>query len=168
MFRFNINPTGIEQLALDLAASEKQVAYAMTRALSRTATTLRTIGARRLRTELQLRTISLLRKRLKSMQRRASSAVWFGLNDMPVSWFKGTPRASGPGQFLATSKIKGRKTVFKRIGAGRLPIEEQLKTVDGKADKVIEKELFEMTEAVFWNHFQRDLRARVKYQLGDR
>jgi hypothetical protein len=157
-----------------------QVKFALNRALSRTATTLRTLAARYLKNELALRTISMLRKRLKSLKMRATSGsefvLWFGLNDMPVSWFKGTPKESGGGAsfrgkqfaggFVAKSKYKNRKTVFKRTGSGRLPIEEQLLEIGDRAQVIVEDEVFSETERIFWQHFERDLRARVRHGVG--
>lgn len=180
MLHFEIDARGLQQLVTDLAATEKQVKFALSRALSRTATTLRTLASRRLKTDLQLRTISMLRKRLKSLRMRVTSgdgfSLWFGLNDMPVSWFQGAPKQTStgaehkgtafPGAFVAKSKFKGKRTAFKRTGSARLHIAEQLKPIGDKAQIVIEDEIFVLTEQVFWKHFERDLRARVNYKLG--
>jgi hypothetical protein len=54
-----------------------------------------------------------------------------------------------------------------RQGKKRLPIAEQTIAINDKAIVYIEDEIFAQTDAVFWNHFRRDLEARVKYQLGD-
>lgn len=179
LLHFEIDAANLQQMILDLQATEKQVKSALHRALNRTATTLRTLAARRLKDELQLRVIALLRRRLKSLKMRISNGdgftLWFGLNDMPVSWFQGTPKqdASGathggtdfPGGFVGRSKFKNRKTVFKRTGEARLHITEQLKAIGDKAQVVIEDEIFVKAEQIFWGHFERDLRARVRYRL---
>jgi len=68
---------------------------------------------------------------------------------------------------VAKSKFNGRKTVFKRNGPGRLHITEQLLLIGDKAQIIIEDEIFVQTEDIFWKHFERDLRARVKYKLGE-
>lgn len=180
MLHFEIDAANLQQMILDLAATEKQVKLALHRALARTATTLRTMSSRRLKDELALRIISLLRKRLKSLKLRVSGGdgftLWFGLNNMPVSWFKGTPKESGagaefrgqsfPGAFVAKSKSKGRQTVLKRVGSARVPVAEQLLAIGDKAQVVIEDQIFVQAEQVFWKHFERDLKARVNYQLG--
>jgi hypothetical protein len=182
LLHFEIDANGIEQLVMDLGATEKQVKFAMHRALARTATTLRTMAARKLKDELALRTINMLRKRLKSLKLRVSGGdgmqLWFGINDMPVSWFKGTPKRGSDGAtfrgqqfkggFVATSKFKKRKTVFKREGKGRLHIIEQQLPISDRAQVVIEDQIFVQTEEIFWKNFQRDLTARVKYSLGEK
>lgn len=182
LLHFDIDADGLEQIILDLGATEKQVKFAMSRALARTATTLRTMAARKLKDELALRTISLLRKRLKSLRLRVSGGngmtLWFGLNDMPASWFKGTPKKTADGAsmrghdikggFVAKSEYKKRRTVFKRIGKGRLPIAEQLLPITDKAQVIVEDEIFVQVETIFWKNFERELRARVKYHIGEK
>lgn len=178
---FDIDATQLRLVADELQASEKQVRLALSAALGRTATTLRTLSARGLRDELQLRTIGLLRKRLKSLRIRAQGdgfRLWFGLNDMPASWFKGRPKQTSTGAemrgqefaggFVARSKFKGRRTVFKRTGKARLHIEEQTLEVEDRAVVFIEDEIFDQAEAIFWRHFTRELNARVKYKIGER
>lgn len=177
---FDIDTTQLRALAAELEATPKQVKFAFSAACKRTATTLRTQSARGLASELQLRTIGLLRKRLKTLRLRGGDdgvALWYGLNEMPASWFKGRPKqtttgATARGQeftgaFVAKSKFKGRQTVFKRTGKGRLHIQEQNLKVQDKAIVYIEDQIFDQTETLFWKYFTRDLRARVRYQLGE-
>lgn len=190
LLHFEIDADGMDRLIMDLQATEKQVRFALHRALNRTATTLRTLAARKLKDELQLRAINMMRKRLKSLKLRVSGGdgvtLWFGINDLPVSWFKGTPKqgsggASFRGQnykgaFVArfTSKEKGgsappgRKTIFRREGKGRLHIIEQGLAISDRAQVVIEDQIFVQTETIFWKNFERDLTARVKFSLGER
>lgn len=179
---FDINLKELAAAGKQLEASEKQVRAALSRALQRTATTLRTMSARGLKSELELRTIGLLRKRLKSLKVRATKdggiTLWYGLNDMPASWFKGTPRKTSggashrghevDGAFVGRSKFKNRKTILKRTGKARLPIAEQNLPVEDKAVVFIEDNIFDQTEEIFWKHFSRDLKARVSYQLGEK
>lgn len=166
----------------ELQASEAQIRGAMWRAMGRTATTLRTMSSRGLRNELELRTINLLRKRMKSLRIRKGKdggfSLWYGLNDMPASWFKGTPKQTEDGAthrgqtvkdgFVARSDFRGRKTIFKRKGSARLPIEEQNLPIGDKATVFIEDEIFDQTEQIFWRHFMRDLKSRVKYEIGEK
>lgn len=180
---FDIDLQQLTAAGGELQASEKQVRAALSRAIARTATTLRTMSARGLATELELRTISLLRRRLKSLRMRVGKdggvSLWYGLNDMPVSWFKGTPRrtsagASHRGQeikggFVARSQFKGgKKTIFKRTGKDRLPVAEQNLPVEDRAVVFIEDRIFDQTEEIFWKHFMRDLKARVSFEIGER
>lgn len=187
---FDIDLTQLREVGDELQASEKQIKFALSVALRRTTTTLRTLSARVLTSEFELRTASLLRKRLKSIRlssgmnslsSRASTegaTLWYGLNDMPASWFKGRARkvaggAEKRGQtiadgFIAKSKFSGRQTIFKRTGKGRLPITEQSLKIEDKARIAIEDKIFDQTEKIFWNHFMRDLNARVSYKIGER
>lgn len=178
---FDIDMAQLHAVADELQASEKQVKFALSAALRRTATTLRTLSARGLRDELQLRTIGLLRKRLKNLRLRMTSGdgvgLWYGLNDMPASWFKGTPKKTAdgaeargqkfPGAFVAKSQFKGRRTVFKRTSKARLHIAEQNLQVEDKAIVFIEDKVFDQVETIFWKHFRRDLNARVTYKIGE-
>lgn len=180
---FDIDYSQLRRVGDELQASEKQIRNALNTALNRTATTLRTMSARGLKSELQLRTIGLLRKRLKTMKLRMSkdgsgAQLWYGLNDMPASWFKGRPKNNATGAamrgqqidggFVAKSKFKGRQTIFKRTSKARLHIEEQNLEVEDRAIVFIEDEIFDQTEAIFWKYFTRDLRARVTYSIGER
>lgn len=180
MLNFDIEWSELQAVAGELQASEKQFKAALSRACNRTAATLRRMSARGLKDELQLRTLAVLRKRLKSIKLKAKSktglVLWYGLNDLPVSSFKGRVRQTKEGAdfrghqfkgaFVAKSGIKGKRTVFKRSGSGRLPIAEQLMPIKDKADVFIEDEIFVQVEEIFWNNFRRDLAARVKYNIG--
>lgn len=180
---FDIDYSQLRALGVELQATERQVKLALHSALNRTATTLRTLSARGLASELQLRTISLLRKRLKTMKLRMTGdgvVLWYGLNDMPVSWFKGRPKWSETYRgafmrdyyfehgFVAKSKFKGRETIFKRTGKKRLHIEEQTIAVEDKGIVFIEDQIFDQTEQIFWKNFTRELNARVRYSIGER
>lgn len=177
---FDIDVAGLEDLIQGLGATEKQVKFALSRAAARTATTLRTMGARGMKDELQLLLIALVRKRLKSVRLRKTNmegfSLWFGLNDMPVSWFKGAPKQTATGAqfrdaefkggFVAKSTYKNRLTVFKRSGKARLPISEQLFPIAERSRNLIEDEIFGQADTIFMRHFERDLRARVLYGVG--
>lgn len=180
MLNFDIEWSELQAVAGELQASEKQFKAALSRACNRTAATLRKMSSRGLKDELQLRTLAVLRKRLKSIRLRSKGAagvvLWYGLNDLPVSSFKGRVRQTKEGAdfrghqfkgaFVAKSGIKGKRTVFKRTGTGRLPIAEQLMPIKDQADIFIEDEIFTQVEEIFWNHFRRDITARVKYNLA--
>lgn len=182
MLNFDIDWSGLLRIGDELGATEKQVKLALNRAMRRTEATLRRMSSKGLTQELQLRAAGVLRNRLKSIKLKmatsdASMALWYGLNDLPVSAFKGRPsRTSGgasfrgqefDGGFVGRSKIKGRQTIFKRRGQDRLPVVEQLFPIKDKAEVFIEDEIFTGLEDVFWQHFRRDLQARVKFKLGE-
>lgn len=179
MLHFDLDWTELRGVADELQASEKQFKAALSRACNRTAATLRKMSSRGLKDELQLRTLSAMRKRLKSIRLKSKQqgiTLWYGLNDIPVSSFKGRAKQVSDGAtfrdqkfdgaFVARSSAKGKRTVFKRSGKGRLPISEQLMPIKDKADIFIEDNIFTQVEDIFWKHFERDLRSRVKFDIG--
>jgi len=181
MLHFDIDMRQLVQAGQEFNATPKQVRLALSRALGRTANSLRVLSSRGLASELDLKRVAALRKRLKAIKLRATAggvSLWYGLNDMPVSWFKGTPKESSagatfrgrefPGAFVAKSNYTRGRTVFKRTGKARLHIEEQLLPIEDKAKVFIEDEIFDRLESIFWPVFLRDLKARVKYNLGEK
>ncbi|KVE35262.1 hypothetical protein [Burkholderia sp. TSV86] len=180
MIHFEIEWGDLRRIGDELQASEKQIVFALHRSLHRTASKLRMLSARGLRDELELKRMNALRKRLKSIKLRKGAGegvqLWYGLNDMPVSWFKGRPvkTATGarfrghdfPGAFVARSRYGKGKTIFKRTGKSRLHIEEQLMPIKDQADVFVEDKIFVQVEQIFWPLFRRELEARVKYRIG--
>lgn len=181
MLNFDIDDDGLSVVAEELGATPVQVRSALSRAFRRTAASLRKLSSKGLSKELQLRTVNELRKRLSSIKMKKKDgevSLWYGLNPLPVSSFKGRPREEGRGAsmngfyfregFIGKSKVKGRKTIFQRQGNKRLPISEQTITIYDEAIVFIEDEIFVQTEAIFWQHFKRDLKARVTYDIGEK
>jgi hypothetical protein len=163
----------------ELGASVKQVKFAFSRATRRTAATLRRMSERGIKSEMELRSITYIRKRLRSIKIRqgkdGSVGLWYGLNDMPIPEFKGTPKETATGATFRSLNVKGgfvakdrrgRKTIFKREGKARLPITEQLVPVKDRLDVFIEDRIFDEVEQIFWKHFMQDLNARVQFGLG--
>lgn len=159
----------------ELGASQDDIRKSMTRALRRTATTLRVMASKRLVPELQLRRASDLRKRLKPMRARIKShegqiGIWVGLNDMGVSKFKGRSReyADGarfrdyefPGAFVAKGR-DGRRSIFRRKGAARFPLVEEKLPIKDRADVILEDEILTDAVDIFMKHFLSDLRYRT-------
>lgn len=186
MLNFEIEWSSLLSVANDLQATDKQVKLALHRALRRTESALRRISSKGLVKELELRAAKALRKRLKTIRLRKSAygkaddgvGLWYGLNDLPVSSFKGRPRSTADGAsfrgtefegaFVARSRVKGKKTIFKRTGDKRLHIAEQNLEIEDKAIVFIEDQVFDKVEEIFWLNFKRDLAARVKYQFRER
>lgn len=178
-----------DALAAELGATPRQVKLALSRAAVRTAMTLRKRAARGIADELQLNRVMDLRRRLRTARIRpgggrdvgfaGGARLWFGLNPMPVSWFKGRPvkDARGArhrdrvfaGAFVGRAKA-GRKrlTIFRRQGERRLPIYEETIPVDDRLHVYIEDEILSAADELFWDNFERDLRARVKFNIGKR
>lgn len=182
MLYFDIDAKQLDLIADDLGATHKQVAQAFNRALRRTAVTLQKNARRGLKSELELRTMSELRRRLKSMILRRGQGVtearmWFGGNDMKVSSFKGRPRNTSTGAEFRGQKFegafvaknqRGKNTIFKRRGSGRLPLVEQTMPVKDQIDVFVEDEIFTDMENIFFRHFRTDLRARAVLGVGGR
>lgn len=176
MLTFDIDLTALQIAADGIGVSDKVFKAMIARACKRTAATLRKMSGQKLRSELELRTLGSLRRRLKAISIRGSmpgSGLWYGLNDLPVSAFKGRPRNTKDGAkkgnveitggFVGKTKA-GKATIFKRAGAARLPIREQTIDIKTRADDIIERQIFADVERIFWGHFERDLRAREKYK----
>jgi hypothetical protein len=181
MLSFDIESIDLQRIGEQLGATPKQVRNALGRALRRTEASLRRLSSKGLSEELQLRTVTALRKRLRSIKVKSKDGqvgLWYGLNPLPVSSFKGRPTQEDGGSwfgeyyfkdsFVARSNYKGRNSIFMRKGKQRLPIIEQGITISDRAIVFIEDEIFVQTETIFWQHFKRDLAARVNFQLGER
>jgi hypothetical protein len=185
MLHYDIEFRDLLRVGDEIGASEKQVMFALSRAMRRTEASLRRMSARGLAQVLQLRAMATMRKRLKSIRMRMSSplareqgmGLWYGLNDLPVSSFKGRPKENATGAafrgvqhdgaFVSRSKVKGKQTIFKRVGDARLPIAEQMHPIESAAIEYIEDEVFDKVLEIFWQHYRRDLQARVKFKLGE-
>ncbi|MBP0047654.1 phage tail protein [Marinobacterium sp. AK62] len=180
MLEFDIDYQQIVDLQDELGATEQQIQQAYSRAINRTAGTLRKMSNKGLKDELELRNTKELRKRLRTIRIRKGKlldavTLWYGTNDMKVSAFKGSPKASRggasfrgtefPGAFIAKGK-GGPRTIFKRKGQERLPIIEQTLPVKDQMDVYLEDEIFTELESIFFKHFTADLRARVIYGVG--
>lgn len=180
MLHYDLEVMDLVRVGQEIGATEKQVMFALTRAMRRTEATLRKLSAKGLAQLLQLRVLASMRKRLRSIKMKGGHqgfGLWYGLNDLPVSSFKGRPKNTSTGAefrgtqfdggFVAKGKTKGKQTIFKRKGEERLPIVEQLLPIENKAIVFIEDEVFDQVETIFWQHFKRDLQARVKFNLGE-
>jgi hypothetical protein len=180
MLSFNIDWRSLREIGDKLEASNRQIGASLSRALRRTEATLRRMSSQGLTKELELRAAGSLRKRLKSIKlgtsgKGKSVGLWYGLNDLPVSAFKGRPQQDRrgawfkdfyfEGAFVAKSNVKGKQTIFKRVREAPLPITEQLILIQDRAIVYIEDEIFDKVEDIFWLHFMRDLKARVKYNI---
>ncbi len=185
MLHFDLEPIGFERLQRELGASDRQVRLAFNRALNRTVSRLRMLSSKGLQSELGLRRAAAMRRRLKSIRVRGAGGMtearlWYGLNNLPVSEFKGrarrTPQGAsfqgGPvrgdfsGAFVAKPGGAGRRSIFRRVKAVRLPISEETLAIKDKADTFVEDQVFDQLEDILWREFRRDLEARTIYSVG--
>lgn len=180
MLHYDLDFGDVLRLADEFQATEKQVKFSIARAMRRTEATLRRMSSQGLAKELQLRSAKALRNRLKSIRIRMKGqelGLWYGLNPLPVSAFKGRPKETAggasfrgenyQGAFVGRSKVKGKQTIFKRVRESSLPIAEQLHPIEDKAVTYIEDQIFDQVLDIFWKNFTRDLAARVKFKLGE-
>lgn len=172
----------IEALALELGLTERQVRAAYSRALRRTAVTLRTKAQRGLKSEFGVRKIRFLRKRLKYLGFRKLDAgggtarLWFGLNDVPVSALTGSKRKTAQGAvfsgkagsvafkggFIRDSQRGFGRTIFMREGRARLPLKEAEVPIHERAEQFVEDQIFTDIIETFWHHFMSDMKARAR------
>ncbi len=177
MLGVQIDAAELKGLADALGATEKQVEAARTRALKRTAATVRRMASRRLVKGLDLRAAAVIRRRLREIRKGRGLQLWFGLNDLPADAFKGRVRQTGagvevgrrsyPGAFIGRDS-GGRQQVFKRRGSGRLPIDVETSEIKAQADEIIGAGIFAEVGAIFMRNFQQDLRARTAFGVGGR
>ena len=160
MLHFEIDAAQVNALIAELGVTEKQAKFALGRALQRTAATLRRLSERGLKSELDIKKVAYLRKRLKSVRFKGASfegmKLWYGLNDMPVSALRGkmakqrdgaqfsgkAGSKSFKGGFLAKSARGFGRTIFMREGKARVPLREAEMPVKDRMDIFVEDEVF--------------------------
>lgn len=180
MIHFDINGEEMQAIAAEFRASERQINMAISRALSRTAGTMRRRTQQAVAKGLDLRRANTLRRRLRALRlrRRGSAqeiALWVGMNDMRITNLKGSPSqgsqgasfrgVSYPGSFVARGR-GGRLSIFKRRASGRLPLIEQTYPITDQVQVALEDEVFADIPDVFMSNFRADLRARTVFGVG--
>lgn len=182
MLDFDIDTDDLERLAEELGAMPKEVRASYNRALTRTAATLRKLSSKGLQSHLGLARATAVRRRLKSLRIRRQGGMnavrlWYGLNDLPVSEFKGrvaqdgergavflgTKRHNFPGAWTGNSRFARKRTIMQRVRESRYPIREAQLPIKDRADVFVEDEVFVKLNDIFWRHFTEDLRRRVTY-----
>ena len=185
MLDFEIDGRELAKIGEELQATEKEIRYAFSRALRRTASTLRKESSKGLQSELGLRRAKLLRRRLKDFRIKRGKTMgevklWYGLNNLPVSEFKGqVSEASGGAQFRGKAGRhtieggfvrkkggKGKKTILRRVKRTTYPVAETTLPINDKAAVFLEDEVFTELESIFWRAFRDDLTRRVAYLRG--
>lgn len=175
----DIDTSEIARLIGDLGSSEKDVQKAMSRALRRTASALRVRASKRVVPEIGLRKAMEFRRRLRDMRVRIDRGggeigIWVGLNDIGVSRFKGRAvRTPGGARFRDTefagafvARYRGKRSIWKRRGAARFPVEEQKLAIQDRVQIILEDEIFPDAVDTFMKLFMADLRARSIYGVG--
>lgn len=178
MLHFDFDDSDLHKAAEEYGASEKQVRFAVGRALKRTAGTMRKLSSKGLQSELGLRNATAIRRRIKEYRlgkRRDAIKLWYGTNDLPLSAFKGRPKlvpggvkfgdAMIHGAFVA--KVNGKRGIYKRSSAKAFPIKEATLPVADRIMIYLEDEVFVDLEAIFFKHFLAEIKARTIYGVGD-
>lgn len=115
--------------------------------------------------------------------------IFYGLNDLPVHHFKGSIKENRPngasfsgkaGNFSFKDAFVGKiqlrakddkdtaevTTILKRVGKSRVPLREIELPIKDKTDVLIEDQVFDKIDDIFWHFFEQDLTARVKFGIG--
>jgi hypothetical protein len=181
MLAFDFDARQIAEIAKEFDATDKQISQAYSRALRRTASALKTKAGKELRVRLGLRTAAVIRRRLAGFSFKKDGALgsvrmWFGMNDIPVSGFKGRPvlvaggaalgNRNFPGAFIGKNS-KGVKTIMRRVGAARFPIVEQSVPIGDEMQVFVEDEVFADIDDIFFRNFRAEIRARTIYGVGE-
>lgn len=178
MLAFDFDDAQIEKLADELDATPKQVNLSMSRAVKRTAGTIRRLSSSGLKTELGLKNATALRRRIREYRvgkGRNAIKLWYGANDLPLSAFPGRPKAvEGGVKFGETmihgafiTKVRGKRGVFVRNGKGRWDFAEATLAVADRIMVFLEDEVFVDIDSILWKHFEHELRARTILGVGN-
>lgn len=192
---FDIDLDELNAIKDMVGATEAQVLAAYNRALSRTTQTLRKLSNSLVKDELAPKTMKKLRSRLKYFRVKSPSKLnkldevklWFGLDDVPISYLKGKQKRLGSKSkprgavftpkgrietetfeqgFIANSH--GRKSIFTRTTKKRYPIKEVQVSISDRFQITVEDEIFDKLPEVFLKHFETDLKGRVKMGLNQK
>lgn len=179
MIDIQIDAAGLDRIALDLAATEKEVSRALNSTLSKIGRWLRGRAVSGLSKELGIKREILRQRRLKMRPIIKSAkgghiSIFFGLD--PISYvYLGTPVKTARGVQIGKHYIEGgfvakapngKLMVFKREGRTRLPIKKQSLDVKDKADTFIQDSL--LVEAEFFERFFLIFEHELKWRRSAR
>lgn len=182
----------LQRIADEFSVSEKDLRKAYSRALSRTARTMRVRARAALRKGLDLRSAAILKARLRLVKMRprgqkiGAARLWVGTNDMPADSFKGRPQKTStgisiggrdiPGGFVGTSKDSGKQMIFRRTdrqrqrgpnkNSKRQLIERATVATDDEMKDLLEQSVFDEVSEIFFKNFRAEVRARTIYSVG--
>ena len=182
MLTFDIDNREIDRIGKELDATPKEIRFSFSRALRRTAGTLRKESSKGLQSELGLRRAKILRRRLKDFRLKRSQGmdevkIWYGLNNLPVSEFKGQVSETSTGAqhrgklgthtveggFIRKKGGRGKNTILRRLKRTTHPVAEATLPIRDRANVFVEDEIFTQLQDVFFRAFRDDLTRRVAY-----
>ncbi|WP_323119985.1 phage tail protein [Burkholderia alba] len=170
-----IDAQGLERIAIDLQATERQVRQALASTLSKMGRWLRGRAIAGLSKELGIKRqiLQLRRLKMRPVLRGANGSqisIFFGLD--PIAYiYLGEPQKTAKGVSVGRFYIEGgfvakapngKKFVFKRKGNARLPIEKQALDIKDKADTFIEDRL--LVEPAFFDRFFQIFEHELKWR----
>ncbi len=175
MIDFQIDAAQVNQMALNLAATEDQARKALRTTLNKMAAWVRTRSIQGLSKTLQMQQ-KIIRRRLKAVKFRdtpdgGAAKVWYGENAVGLIYLGAKQNSSGVtasgGRNVKSAFIpKGSsaKQVFKRIGSARLPIAKQEAAIKKPTDKYLETGVVGSAafETQFWKTFEHELKWRTR------
>lgn len=179
MLAFDIDDRKMEAIATEFAATPKQIEQAYGRAMKRTAGTLRRLATSGLKSKLGLRNTQALRRRIKEYRLKGSSGkgvkLWFGVNDLPLSAFKGRPQKVADGVRFGDTVIKGafiarrggKRGVYRRLTDKAFPIDEARMPVSDRMMIYLEDQVFVDLDTIFFKNFAAEIRARTIFGVGE-
>lgn len=177
MIDIEVSGEGLQQIQLDLAATDQQATKALRSTLGKMAAWLRGKSVKGLSQELAIGQ-KVMRRRLKSFRLTSrpgggSITVWYGLDPIALIYLNAKQNKSGVtamgGRFVKSgfiAPVRGGRQVFKRRGKARLPIDKQRAEIQDKANVYLEDQLIgtEEFEARFFTIFERELKWRTQTQ----
>jgi len=177
MIDWQINAAQVEQMVLNLAATDDQARKALRTTLNKMAAWMRTRSVKGLSQTLQMQQ-KVIRRRLKAVKFRqtpdgGAAKVWYGENPVGLIYLGAKQNSAGvsasggrsvKGAFIPKSKSGGGKQVFKRIGAARLPIAKQDAPIEKQTNKYLESGVVGSAafETQFWKTFEHELKWRTQ------
>ncbi len=178
MLPFDFDDSELAKITDEYAATPKQVDLARGRAAKRTAATIRKISSVGLRTELGLRNATALRRRIKEFRvgkGRNTLKLWYGVNDLPVSAFKGRAQKTAGGIKIGETmihgaffaKFQGKRRVMVRYGSKRWQIGEATLPVADRMIIYLEDEVFVDLDSIYIKNFLHEIRARTVLGVGN-
>lgn len=154
----------LERLALEFAATEKQIQAAGCRAVTKLGRWMKAVVLRECSRDTGIPR-KALKGRLKMSVDRVSSStrLWVGRNAIPLSALNPRQTRSGvtagpvqrPHAFMLPNK---RGPVFKRDGRARLPISVQYEDISRDIERVLQTEIYPEAEGKFLHFFRQELR----------
>jgi hypothetical protein len=171
MIDLQIDGHQLDQLVLDVAATEDQARKALRSTLNKMAAWLRVRSVKGLSKQLQMQQ-KVIRRRLRAVKFKDTpdggvAKVWYGLNPVGLIYLNAKENSRGVtaqgGRFVQGGFI-GAKQVFKRVGKGRLPIQKQEAPVQKPAESYLADAgiMSAEFEAQFWKTFEHELKWRTQ------